>query len=78
MNEKEIKSSIAKHFKVELELIVDDLMVGDIPQWDSLGHISLMSHLEQEFNLSIDVDQSLEMETIEDIVEILNEINGGS
>ena len=49
-------------------------MVGDIPQWDSLGHISLISHLEKEFNLSIDVDQSLEMETIEDIVEILNEI----
>ena len=78
MNEKEIKNSIANHFKVEVELIVDDLMVGDIPQWDSLGHISLISHLEKEFNLSIDVDQSLEMETIEDIVEILNEINGGS
>ena len=67
MNEK-IKNSIANHFKVEVELIVDDLMVGDIPQWDSLGHISLISHLEKEFNLSIDVDQSLEMETIEDIV----------
>ena len=47
MNEKEIKNSIANHFKVEVELIVDDLMVGDIPQWDSLGHISLISHLKR-------------------------------
>lgn len=74
MKGKEIKSVIAKFFKVDENLIVNDLMVGDIPQWDSLGHIGLMTHFEKEFNITIDVDQSIEMETVEDIIEILNEI----
>ena len=74
MNDKDIKNLIAKFFKVDKSVILDDLMVGDIPQWDSLGHIELITHLEKEFNITIDVDQSIEMETVEDIVEILSEI----
>jgi acyl carrier protein len=76
MDGKNIKSLISEFFKVDIGVINNDLMAGDIPQWDSLGHIGLISHLEKELDISIDVDQSLEMETVEDIIEIISEIVG--
>tara|TARA_Y100000590_G_scaffold460234_2_gene619128 strand:- start:224 stop:457 length:234 start_codon:yes stop_codon:yes gene_type:complete len=76
MNSEKIKKIISKYFKVDIKLVDDDLMVGDIPQWDSLGHVGLVAHLEKEFGITIDVDQSLEMETVEDIVDIIEEITG--
>ena len=76
MNSVKIKKIISEYFKVDINVINDDLMVGDIPQWDSLGHVGLVSHLEKEFSISIDVDQVLEMETVEDIVDIIQEITG--
>jgi Acyl carrier protein len=74
--DQKIKKTIADFFKINIELVNNDLTVGDIQQWDSLGHIGLITHFEKEFDISIDVDQSLEMESVEDIVEIISEILG--
>ena len=74
MKSEQIKLIIANFFKIKPSSVNDELMIGDIPQWDSLGHVGLMSHLEKTLNITIDVDQSLEMETVEDIIEIIDEI----
>lgn len=45
--------------------------VGDHPQWDSVGHLSLLHAIESEFSVVLNMDDMLEIETLEDIVEIL-------
>ena len=76
MMDEKILDSLSNFFKIKKEHVKYDLMVGDIPQWDSLGHVGLMAHLEKDFNITLDVDQSLEMETVEDIIDIIKEILG--
>ena len=76
MNDEKIIKSLSEFFKINIDQVKYDLMVGDIPQWDSLGHVSLMAHLEKDFDITIDVDQSLEMESVEDIIDIIKEILG--
>ena len=44
---------------------------GDIPAWDSMGHVTLASNLERAFGLSFDVDDLMEMESVEKIVSIV-------
>jgi len=44
---------------------------SDIPGWDSVGHLSLASNLEQAFNISLDVDEMMEMENVREIVRII-------
>ena len=38
--------AIATALEVEIELITEDLKIGDIPEWDSLGHLTMLSHLD--------------------------------
>ena len=44
---------------------------GDIPAWDSMGHVALVSSLERAFGLSFDVDEVMEMENVAQIVRVV-------
>lgn len=36
---------------------VENLNYRDIPQWDSLGHMTLIGAIEDEFDVQLDTDQ---------------------
>jgi len=44
---------------------------SDIPGWDSVGHLSLASNLEQVFGITLDVDDLMEMESVREIVRVI-------
>jgi acyl carrier protein len=44
---------------------------NDVPAWDSMGHVTLASSLEQEFGVSFDVDDLMEMENVGEICRIV-------
>jgi len=54
------------------ELVTIDTGPNDIPGWDSVGHLSLASNLEQVFGISLDVDELIEMENVREIVRIIS------
>jgi acyl carrier protein len=60
-------------FETDPKLITLDTVPGDIPAWDSMGHVSLASGLEQEFGINLDVDDLMAMENVREIVRVLNE-----
>lgn len=43
----------------------------DVKKWDSLGHMALVAGLEKEFGLELEVDEIMEMATVEKILEVL-------
>lgn len=45
---------------------------GDIPGWNSLGHLTLTTHLEKAFGITFDVDELMEMENVREIVRIVS------
>ena len=46
--EEQIKQIIARVLNVDLDVITDTLSSGDIPQWDSVGTLAVISTIEQE------------------------------
>ena len=62
---------IAKSLNIDPASINDDLGPGDISEWDSLANQSLILDLEKEFQLKLEIDEILDMETVGDIIEIL-------
>jgi acyl carrier protein len=44
---------------------------NEVPAWDSVGHLDLASRLEQEFGVTLDVDDLMEMESVRTIVKII-------
>ena len=44
---------------------------GELDGWDSLGHVRLMSALESTYGISIEIEEMMEIEKVEDIRRIL-------
>jgi acyl carrier protein len=43
------------------EMVVESLKYQDIPEWDSIGHMSLVVAIEDEFDVQLDTDQVIDM-----------------
>lgn len=48
-----IKTILADVFQLPVEEIHDGLIFGDIPQWDSMGHMDVIMSLEQHFGVEV-------------------------
>ena len=64
-----VKQLIAATLNVSIDQVDDELAVGDIPEWDSLAHMRIISALETELGVVLDIEQTLEIEDVEDIIE---------
>ena len=68
-----ITQLIAKVLNVSVNVVDDELAVGDIPEWDSLAHMRIIAALESDLGVVLDIEQTLEIEDVEDIVDaVLN------
>ena len=49
----------------------ENLKYNDIPEWDSIGHMNLISGLEEGLNISIDTDDVVDFSSFKKGIEIL-------
>lgn len=59
-------------FGTDSKLVSLETAPGDVPAWDSVGHLDLASRLEQAFAITLDVDDLMEMEDVRAIVKIID------
>jgi acyl carrier protein len=62
-------------FGISDEAIISDLKYQSHPNWDSLGHMTLVASLETEFSISMDMDDVIDLESFEKGIEILSKYN---
>jgi len=67
-----VQEAFKATFDIDSRLVSMDTTASDIPEWDSVGHLSLGAHLEEMFGISLDVDDLMEMETVRAIVRIID------
>jgi acyl carrier protein len=51
-----IQAALVEALRVPPELVTPELAFGDLPQWDSMGHMEVMMVLEQYFGIEINND----------------------
>ena len=49
----------------------EKLKYNDIPEWDSIGHMTLMSELEEGLNISMDTDDIIDFSSFKKGIQIL-------
>lgn len=69
MIEEEVKKVVLGQLKIDDSLYNEDLAAGDIPEWDSLGHVNLLMAIEEHFQVSFDVADAVDIESIADLVD---------
>ena len=66
-----VQEAFRSAFDVDPESISIETTSNQIQAWDSVGHLSLATNLEEAFGVSLDVDDLMEMESVRDIVRII-------
>lgn len=62
---------VASTCEVEKSEVSGDSSVGDFPAWDSIGHLTILSTVEEEFNISFEPEEMMEFEDVNDIVKAI-------
>jgi acyl carrier protein len=71
----QVQALLAEAIQAPPELVTPDLAFGDLPQWDSLGHMEVMLRLEEQYGVAIDADIIAQLVSVPEICKYL-EANG--
>ena len=72
---KNIKKFLLKALSIDNENdFKEDLKYNEIPEWDSIGHMTLMSGLEEAFKISMETDDIVDFSSYKKGKEILGKI----
>ena len=67
----EIEGIFADVFNFEGRVTVQTSR-ADVPKWDSLRHVALVTAIEQNFGLALSMDEMVEIRSVQDICNILD------
>ena len=71
-----LKLLIADLFKCDPSDVTDTTGPGDIPGWDSLGHVTLMAEVQRQFGKHVPIEDAIEVESVADLGRILERLQG--
>jgi acyl carrier protein len=69
--EQRVPILLAEAFQVPQAEITPELAFGDLPQWDSMGHMELMMLLEERFGIEISTETIAQLVSVPAIIQYL-------
>ena len=70
-NKEKYKSIFINSLAIDGSKFNENIKYNEIPEWDSIGHMTLMSGLEEGFNISIETDDIVDFSSFKKGIEIL-------
>ena len=70
-NKQKYQDIFAKSLSIETKKFNEKIKYNEIPEWDSIGHMTLMSGLEEGFNIMMDTDDIVDFSSFKKGLEIL-------
>ena len=64
----QIREIIARVLNVDLAVVTDQLSSGDIPEWDSVGNLAIISTIEQELDVEFPLEDLFDLTSVQSIV----------
>ncbi len=59
-NKNKYDQSFMKTFSIGESALNDELLYNSIPEWDSVGHMSLIAELEEAFDIMMEMDDIID------------------
>ena len=72
--DQQIKKIIAGVLNVDPALVTDDLAVGSIPEWDSVGNLAIISTIEQELGVEFPLEDLFDLTSVQTIIDAVNRL----
>lgn len=74
MMDAQVKQIIARVLNIEPSVITDNLSSGDIPEWDSVGNLAIISTIEQELQIEFPLEDLFDLTSVKSIVDEVNQL----
>ena len=71
-----VKNLVAGILDIPADSLTPSTGVGDIPQWDSLAQVAIVTTMEDDFGLDLDADSLMEVSTLADLIALAEGQNG--
>ena len=71
-NLEEYKKVFIDSLSIDDKKIKQDLKFNEIPEWDSIGHMTLISGLEESFSITFETDDIIDFSSFKKGQEILS------
>ena len=69
--EARLSTVVIRALRIDPSLYREDLTIGDVAEWDSIAHLTLIATIEEVFNVRFSPDQMTELTNIEAIHQFL-------
>jgi acyl carrier protein len=70
-NKEKYQDIFIKALSIDKKKFSEKLKYNDIPEWDSIGHMTLVSALEDGFKISFETDDIIDFSSFKKGIEIL-------
>ena len=70
-NLEKYKNVFIESLSLKLDTFSEEIKYNDVAEWDSIGHMTLMSDLEDGFNISINTDDIIDFSSFKKGIQIL-------
>ena len=69
-----IRKIIADVLNVDIAVVTDELAVGSIPEWDSVGNLAIISTIEQELGVEFPLEDLFDLTSVQTIIDAVNRL----
>ncbi|MDX1436084.1 MAG: acyl carrier protein [Anaerolineales bacterium] len=69
----DVQALLAEAFQVPEDQITNSTEFGDLPEWDSMGHMNMLASLEARFGLEVNAEMITRLTSVAAISEFLQE-----
>ncbi|MDE6083267.1 MAG: acyl carrier protein [Muribaculaceae bacterium] len=70
-----VKKIIAETLHIPTEAVTDELGIGLIPQWDSMGNMAVIAALEEQLAIEFPIEELFELNSVRAIIEGVEKIS---
>ena len=70
-NNKKLQEIFLESLDIKEDKFNEGLKYNEIPEWDSIGHMSLISAIEEKFSITMETDDIIDFNSFEKGQEIL-------
>lgn len=74
MIESRVKEIIARVLNVSLDRVTNELSSGDIPEWDSVGNLAIISTIEQEMEVEFPLEDLFDLTSVQTIIDKVTQL----
>ena len=70
-NKQKYQNIFIESLSIDSQKFDENLKYNEIPEWDSIGHMTLISGLEEGFNISLETDDIVDFSSYNEGIKIL-------